>query len=75
MLPIIVLFPIVSLEAMEESVGSLRLGFPLLFLTIGLGETWAAGMDGILRQMSLGSINLSLFNIASSLSVHFWALA
>ena len=34
-----------------------------------------AGMGALLGQMTFGSINLSFFNCARSLSVLFWAFA
>ena len=38
-------------------------------------QPWLAGMGALIGQTTFGSINLSLFNSARSLSVFFWALA
>jgi hypothetical protein len=50
-------------------------GVPAVVPWCGADQSWAAGMDAHLGQMTFGSINGSLFNRARSLSVLFWAFA
>jgi len=50
-------------------------GIPALVPGGWTDQPWLAEMDARLRQITFGSINLSFFNCARSLSVPLWALA